>query len=124
MAALLAACGGGGNGGSASGIEVASRENPSTLPLSDGNPSIKSGLEPEAGPLKIYNWADYVWPKVVKDFAAKYDIDFEITTFYNMSEAIAKIRTGQVDFDIFFPTVDPTPKLVAAGLLQPLNHDV
>lgn len=123
MAALLAACGGGDNGSSASGIEVASRENPSTLPFSDDNPAIESGLEPESGPLKIYNWADYVWPKVVKDFAAEFDVDFEITTFYNMSEAVAKIRTGQVDFDIFFPTVDPTPKLVAAGLLQPLNHD-
>ena len=69
MAALLAACGGGDNGSNGSGIEIASRENPSTLPLSDDNPPIKSGLDPEAGPLKIYNWADYVWPKVVKDFA-------------------------------------------------------
>lgn len=124
MAALLAACGGGDNGSSnASGIEIASRENPSTLPLSDDNPPIESGLDPEAGPLKIYNWADYIWPKVVKDFAEEYDVEFEITTFYNMSEAIAKLQTGQVDFDLFFPTADPTPKLVAAGLLHPLNHD-
>ena len=124
MAALLAACGGGENGGSnGSGIEIATRENPSTLPLSDDNPPIESGLDPESGPLKIYNWADYIWPKVVKDFAEEYDVEFEITTFYNMSEAVAKLQTGQVDFDIFFPTADPTPKLVAAGLLNPLNHD-
>ena len=124
MAALLAACGGGDNGSSnGSGIEIASRENPSTLPISDDNPPIESGLDPESGPLKIYNWADYIWPKVVKDFAEEYDVEFEITTFYNMSEAIAKLQTGQVDFDLFFPTADPTPKLVAAGLLNPLNHD-
>jgi len=40
-----------------------------------------------------------------------------------MSEAVAKMRTGQVDYDLFFPTPDVLPKLVAGSLLQPLNHD-
>jgi spermidine/putrescine transport system substrate-binding protein len=124
---LLAACGGGGDGGSTSaggsGLKLASPSNPETLPISDDNPPIDSGLEPEAGPLKIYNWSEYIWPRVVKDFAEEYGVDFEITSFYNMSEAVNKLRTGQVDFDVFFPTADQVPKLVAAKLLQPLNHD-
>jgi spermidine/putrescine transport system substrate-binding protein len=123
--ALLAACGGGNGstGGRSAGIAIASPSDPVTLAISDDNPPIESGLEPESGPLKIYNWADYVWPKVVKDYAAKYDVEFEISTFYNMNEAVRKIRTGEIDFDVFFPTIDIVPKLVAAGLLQPLNHD-
>ena len=123
---LLSACGGDGSGGtssSSSAVKIASPSDPSTLPIYDDNPPIESGLDPEAGPLKIYNWDEYIWPKVVKDFAKEYDVDFEISTFYNMSEAVAKIRTGQVDYDVFFPTLDPIPKLVAAKLLQPLNHD-
>ncbi|CAN5654211.1 spermidine/putrescine ABC transporter substrate-binding protein [soil metagenome] len=120
---LLNACGGGDGSASdgAPGIKIASPEDPATLPMSGD--VIESGLEPEAGPLKIYNWADYIWPKVVKDFGEQYGVEFEISTFYNMSEALQKLRTGQVDFDVFFPTIDVAPKLVAGGLLQPLNHD-
>jgi spermidine/putrescine transport system substrate-binding protein len=123
-AGLLAACGGGGDDASSTGstLKIASPENPETLPLFDDNPPIESGLEPEKGPLKIYNWDQYIWPRVLKDFSKEFGVDFELSTFYNMSEAVNKIRTGQVDFDVFFPTADPTPKLVAAKLLQPLNH--
>jgi spermidine/putrescine transport system substrate-binding protein len=120
-AGLLAACGGGSETRSP-GLQLASPQNPATLPLFDDNPAIDSGLEPEKGPLKVYNWDQYIWPKVLKDFAEEYNVDYELSTFYNMSEAVAKLRTGQVQFDVFFPTADPTPKLVAAKLLQPLNH--
>jgi spermidine/putrescine transport system substrate-binding protein len=121
-AAVLAACGGDKGGGGGSGIRIASPSDPATLPIPDDNAPIESGLEPEAGPLKIYNWDEYIWPKVVKEFAAKYGVDFEISTFYNMNEAVAKIKTGQVDFDVFFPTIDVVPKLAAAKLIRPLNH--
>jgi spermidine/putrescine transport system substrate-binding protein len=120
-AGLLAACGGGSDSGT-SGLKLASPENPATLPLFDDNQAIESGLEPEKGPLRIFNWDQYIWPKVLKDFAEEYNVDYELSNFYNMSEGVNKLRTGQVPFDIFFPTADPTPKLVAAKLLQPLNH--
>ena len=48
--------------------QVATPDNPSTLPISDDNSPIDSNMEPEAGPLKIFNWNDYLWPKVAKDF--------------------------------------------------------
>ena len=121
---LLAACGGGaGSDGQTAGLKLASPSEPQSIGLSEDNPAIKSGLEPEAGPLKIYNWSDYIWPRVVKDFAREYGVEYEITSFYNMSEAVNKLRTGRVDFDVFFPTADAVPKLAAAKLLQPVNHD-
>ena len=40
-----------------------------------------------------------------------------------MEQAIQKFQTGEVDVDVFFPTIDYLPKLVAAKLIQPLNHD-
>jgi spermidine/putrescine transport system substrate-binding protein len=84
---------------------------------------IKSGLAPEKGAtLQIYNWADYIFPKVVKEFCAAHNCDYQITTFNNMDEALAKMRTGQLQFDIFFPTPDILGKLVTGKLLQPINH--
>jgi spermidine/putrescine transport system substrate-binding protein len=120
-AGLLAACGSP-SSSAPTGIKLASPENPETLPLFDDNAPIDSGLEPEKGPLKVYNWDEYIWLKVLKDFAKEYKVDYELSTFYNTAEAMNKIRTGQVDFDVFFPTPDLIPKLVAAKLLQPVNR--
>jgi len=84
---------------------------------------IASGVAPETGAtLQIYNWADYIFLKVVKDFCAANNCNYRITTFNNTDEALAKMRTGQLQFDIFFPTIDILGKLVTAKLLQPLNH--
>jgi spermidine/putrescine transport system substrate-binding protein len=84
---------------------------------------IKSGLAPEKGAtLQIYNWADYIFTKVVKEFCKAYNCSYQITTFNNMDEGLAKMRTGQLQFDIFFPTPDVLGKLITGKLLQPLNH--
>jgi spermidine/putrescine transport system substrate-binding protein len=122
--AILAACGDSSSGtGSAARVRVGTPENPIRQPLFDDNPPIESGLEPEDGPLRIYNWADYIWTRVVKDFEKEFDRKVEITTFYNLEEATRKLRTGQVSFDVFVPTAEIIPKLVAGKILQPLNHD-
>jgi spermidine/putrescine transport system substrate-binding protein len=125
-ARILAACGGGnGNGGSSSagGLVIGTPENPVQQPLFDDNPMIESGLEPEAGPLRVYNWADYIFRSVVKDFEKEYGVEVELTTFYNLEEATRKMRTGEVNYDVFFPTAEVIPKFVAGKLLQPLNLD-
>ncbi len=96
---------------------------PVTHPILDNNPPIKSDLEPEEGPLEVYNWDQYVYKSVLNDFAEEYGVDVNLTTFYNLEEGIRKLRTGQLGFDIFFPTSEQVPKLIAAGMFQPLNHD-
>jgi spermidine/putrescine transport system substrate-binding protein len=125
-AAILAACGGD-NGttgsGSSSGITIGTPSNPVEQPLFDDNPAIDSNLEPEPGPLRLYNWADYIWAPVIKDFEKEFDVKVELTTFYNLEVATKKLRTGEVNFDVFFPTAEIIPKFVAGKLFQPLNLD-
>ena len=102
---------------------IATVDAPVTWERFDDNPMIADGLQPEEGAtLEIFNWSDYVWKKVVQDFCAEYGCDFRITTFQNMDEALAKLRTGELRFDVFFPTTDTFGKLVSSKLLQPLNH--
>ena len=85
---------------------------------------IKPGLAPEKGAtLQIYNWTDYIWTKVVRQFCAAYNCKYQITTFNNMDEGLAKMRTGQLQFDIFMGvTPDVLGKLITGKLIQPLNH--
>ncbi len=119
MSSILAACSNPRESSSA-GFQVATPDNPVTLPIVGD--SIADGMEPEKGAtLQIYNWDAYMWKRVIKDFCAKYDCDYEWTTFNNMEEAIAKIQTGQLKFDVFFPTYDQLGKIVDAGFLMPLN---
>ena len=135
---LLSACGGaastsddaGGASSAASsapddtsGLAIGSPGSPVEQPLFDDIPAIESGLEPEAGPLRLYNWADYINVDTLKAFRKEFDVDYEVTTFYNLDEALRKLSTGELEADVFFPTAPVLPKYVAGKLLQPLNHD-
>ncbi len=119
-AALLEACGSTPHQGS--GLQLASPTNPVRWPVPSDNPPIDDGLSPEAGPLILYNYADYVGPAVVKAFERKYGVDVRISTFNDTDEAIQKIRTGAVPFDVYFPSYDQISRMVAAQLIRPLNH--
>jgi spermidine/putrescine transport system substrate-binding protein len=128
VAAFLAACGGGGDGGGGSGatsggVTIGTPKDPVEQPLFDDNPAIDSNLEPEAGPLRVYNWDAYIWKRVLKDFEKEHGVEVELTTFFNLEEATRKLRTGELKFDVFFPTAEVIPKFVAGKLFQPLNHD-
>lgn len=127
----LAGCGssksgatGGASGSSKSGpggLAIARPDNPITLPLYPGNKAIKSGLKPEAGPLQVYNWADDLNPETIKDFERKYSVKVQVSTFASLDEAMAKIASRDVQFDIFYPELTVLEPLVAGKLIQPLN---
>lgn len=109
------------------GLQIATPEDPVTWPIADDNQPIESGLEPERGAtLIIYNYADYLAPRVIKDFEekyAEYDVTVEVSTFNDANESLAKIRSGAVPYDVYLPSYDAIGKLVAGGLIRPLNHD-
>ena len=105
------------------GIPLPRPNNPVTWPLSKDNPAIKSGLAPEQNAtLRLFNWVAYINPDCLKAFGKKYNCKVEVTTFQNMDAALAKLRSGQLNFDVFFPTVDVMAQLVYGKLIQPLNH--
>lgn len=92
--------------------------------IRSSNPPIADGLAPPQGdPLTILNWDGYIAPQVLRDFERAYGVSVEVTTFYDMGEAVSKLRTRAVAPDIFFPTIDVLAKLIVAGYVQPLNHD-
>jgi spermidine/putrescine transport system substrate-binding protein len=92
-----------------------------TLPIYPGNKPIAAGLQPEKGPLQLYNWIDYVNKDVVKAFEKKYGVKVQISTFNTIDEAVAKIASGAVQYDVFVPELVFLERLVAGKVLQPLN---
>jgi spermidine/putrescine transport system substrate-binding protein len=108
---LLSACGKRDETGAApgtGGLQLASPDNPVTWPVPADAGRIADGLAPEQGAtLRVYNWTEYIYKKVVQDFEKrykKYDVKVQVSTYGNMEEAVAKLRGGQVAFDVLFPT--------------------
>ena len=121
--AILAACAKPGStpGGSRERV-LARPDQPVTLPLF--RDPIPTDTPMETGTLRVYNWSDYFYKRVLREFEEQYDVTVEWTTFNNMEEGIQKLVAGQVQADVFFPTTDYLARLVERDLLQPLNHDL
>ena len=112
---ILQACGGDGDGGSSSAPDSGSE--------ADGVPAIADGLSPEKGPLRLFNYPDYVNPEVVAGFEAKYGVKVEITTFDTDTESIQKLASGAVKVDVQHSVSATTiNKLIQGGLVQQLNR--
>jgi spermidine/putrescine transport system substrate-binding protein len=130
MSAVLAACrdsstdaGSGPDPTTAEGgIPLGSPESPVTLPLYEEIPAIDDGLTQEAGPLRVYNWNDYIYKKVIKQFESEFGVEVEFTQFAGMAEAMNKVQNDTIQWDLFFPTIENVGKLVAAKRVQPWNH--
>ena len=131
MAAILAACARPGIG-ALSSVEQDILDNPSRpdhaqlLPLYEDPIATDTPIERNAT-LQVYNWADYLWPKLFREFEDKYSsygVTVELTTFNDISEGIQKMTSGQVAADVFFPDPSWISRLVIADLLRPLNHEL
>ena len=124
LGGLLAGCSTTNPAGAASADPPLPRQDrPVKWPVYAGNKAIASGLKPEEGAtLRLYNWAAYINESVVKSFCKKYKCKYSLTTYNTMEEALAKLTSGELKFDVFFPTVDVLGQLVAQKLIRPLNQ--
>jgi spermidine/putrescine transport system substrate-binding protein len=124
LAGLLAGCSATNPAGAASADPPLPRKGTNLKwPVYADNKPIASGLAPERGAtLQLYNWVAYINEAVVKSFCKKYDCKYSITTFNTIEEALTKLTSGELKFDVFFPTVPVLGQLIAAKLIRPLNH--
>ena len=129
LAAILAACGSDSSStatgsASAAGLQLARPDNPVTLAITDDNPPIADGLSPEAGPLKIFGYADYIWKKIRNRFGESFNgVPIEYTVFDTPDEMVSKMQSNGSDFDLIVTvTLDNIGKLAQGGLIQPLNY--
>lgn len=123
LVAFLDACSKGGQSSSAPSLTIASPSSPVKWDIPADNTAIADGLGPEkGGTLQLYSYADYMAPEAVKAFEDRYGVKVQISTFNDTDEALTKIRGGNVDYDIFFPSYDQIGRLVTGGLVRPLNH--
>jgi spermidine/putrescine transport system substrate-binding protein len=122
LGATLAGCSSTNPAGASTGPPLPRQNSPVKWPVYTDNKAIASGLVPEQGAtLQLYNWVAYINEAVIKSFCKKHNCNYSVTTFNTIEEALAKLASGQLKFDVFFPTVPVLGQLVAAKMIRPLN---
>jgi spermidine/putrescine transport system substrate-binding protein len=105
------------------GLPLPRIDNSVTWAITEENKPIRDGRPAETGALKVYNYADYVDPASVKKFQKLFNTKVQIATYNSADEAIAKLASGAVAFDVIMGlTGSNIVDLIAHKLLQPLNH--
>ncbi len=75
------------------------------------------------GDLLVFNWAQYMDPKLWKDFGEKYGISVNVANFDSMEAMIAKLRAG-AEYDLIFPTSEYVVRLKQEGFLRPFDREL
>jgi spermidine/putrescine transport system substrate-binding protein len=72
--------------------------------------------------LFMYNWSDYISPKNIDAFKAKFGVEkFQYDTFANNEELLAKLQAGATGYDVAAPTAEYVPSMVEGGYIQKLD---
>lgn len=104
------------------GLPLPRPDHPVTLPRWED--PIKSGLTAESGgEFIVFNYSDYIYPKILKKFGSKYNVTVKVLPFQNIASGIAQLASGSVKPDVMNLTIDHLDQIVAAKLGKPLNLD-
>lgn len=105
------------------GLPLPRSDNSVTWAVTEDNRPLREGVANETGPLRVYNYPDYIYPGLVRAFERQTGTKVEIATYNSADEAIAKLASGAVSFDVIIGLSGSNiVNLIARQLLQPLNH--
>jgi len=71
--------------------------------------------------LSLYNWGDYINPKVLTKFTEETGIKVSLDTYGTNEEMLAKIQAGATGYDIIFPSVHMQDIMSQLNLLEKTN---
>ncbi len=95
-------------------------------PAASGSGRAPAASAPPAGDVEkqlfMYNWSDYISPKNIDAYKAKFGVEkFQYDTFANNEELLAKLQAGATGYDVAAPTAEYVPSMVEGGYIQKLD---
>lgn len=119
---LVTACGGGDatstgdTRGTADSGETTENDDSSNSTAFTGNCEV-------SGPLRLWNWSEYMDPDIMAEFGEAYGVEVTEDNFSSNEEVITKLRAGNSGYDIVFPSDYAVALLAEEGLLAPLDKE-
>ena len=71
--------------------------------------------------VNVYNWSDYIDPKVIEDFTSETGIKVQYDTFDANETLETKLLAGKSGYDVVVPTAYFLERQVKAGVFQKLD---
>src|SRR3712207_6294814 len=71
--------------------------------------------------VNVYNWSDYIDPKVLEDFTKETGIRVTYDTYDNNEIVETKLLAGQSGYDVVVPSGPFLQRLIKAGVFQKLD---
>ena len=104
------------------GLPLARPDRRVTLPRWED--PIESGLQPETGgTFTVFNYPNYFYKKLLRDFGKKYGVTVAYTPFDNIAAGVQQLAAGSVQPDVMEMTPDHLDQVVSGHLIKPLNLD-
>lgn len=73
--------------------------------------------------LYVFNWTDYMDPSIIEAFEARYDVEVVQNYYGSLGEMYARLQAGGTSqYDVVFPSGYYVPRMIEAGLVQPLDR--
>jgi putrescine transport system substrate-binding protein len=79
-------------------------------------------LQAQEKVVNVYNWNDYIDPKVLEDFTKETGIKVVYDTYDNNEIVETKMLAGKSGYDIVVPSAPFLQRMVAAGVFQPIDR--
>src|ERR1700682_1265892 len=71
--------------------------------------------------VNVYNWSDYIDPKVLEDFTKDTGIQVVYDTFDSNDVLETKLLAGKTDYDVVVPSASCLQRLVGADIFLKLD---
>src|SRR3954447_16906043 len=71
--------------------------------------------------VNVYNWSDYIDPKVLESFTKETGIKVTYDTYDNNEILETKLLAGRSGYDVVVPSGPFLQRLIRAGAFQPLD---
>jgi putrescine transport system substrate-binding protein len=71
--------------------------------------------------VNVYNWSDYIAPKVIEDFTKETGIKVVYDTYDSNETLETKLLAGHTGYDVVVPSGTFLQRQIKAGLYQPLD---
>ena len=93
------------------------------LVLAVGMIAINSALAQKARVVNVYNWSDYIDPKILEDFTKETGIKVQYDTFDANETLETKLLAGKSGYDVVVPTAYFLERQIKAGVFQKLDKN-
>ncbi|WP_108447112.1 ABC transporter substrate-binding protein [Halomonas denitrificans] len=84
--------------------------------------TVSAAAAADEGKLRLFNWSSYMDPAIIEAFEAETGLEV-VQNYYNANaELFAKLTAGgDAQYDLIVPSDYFVPRLIEAGLIQPLT---